>query len=213
MASFLADLAASFLEVGDIPATVITADAMKASIVGKKAAKDFLDSLVDSLQLITEATAAINDPSWASRRETLLGEMSKTFDSFGLGLTEGEKLSRLEGTYVHTMLEKFNERLFGQMFGGRSTDDFPFIQFWTEHDDSVCEDCRPLDGAIFDKSDEDLPFILPELHYRCRCWIEELTRQQAADNIEHLQRSARKFILNVSEDFRYDKRTEQEVAL
>lgn len=41
------------------------------------------------------------------------------------------------------------------------------VEWVTQQDEKVCEDCEPLDGQIFDM--DDIP-MLPQ-HYNCRCFI------------------------------------------
>jgi hypothetical protein len=188
-------------------APAVTAMAASATTKGAAVADDFLSSLIQGLDKVISSTAS--GGSWAQQQPVLSAAMQRALGTF-VG-SETEKLDRLGLTYTQTMLTRFNSSMFGEAFAPES--DMPFVQFWTEYDSTVCEDCKPLDGAIFDKKDPDLPFILPELHMLCRCWIEEISAEYAAANIELFEPSARKFLMNVDEDFRYDKTEEQEVTL
>lgn len=45
------------------------------------------------------------------------------------------------------------------------------VQWITEKDNRVCEDCRRLDGEIF-----DIDKVPPRQHFRCRCILKPITR-------------------------------------
>lgn len=52
---------------------------------------------------------------------------------------------------------------------------FPYLQFFTVGDESVCPICGPLHEKTYKRDDPFWQMHYPPLHHRCRCLVEEVS--------------------------------------
>lgn len=202
MAGSYLDFLRFFFNFGEQPQIALAAG-LAAQQRGKEAAAKLASDLVAKLTHI--ATGA---KEWAEHRAILQAKMAAAVDSFGLGETEAQLVTRLETIYTQTIVTDFNGSLYSRMFSASSKERYPFYQFWSEYNDAVCTKCRPLDAAIIDKADPYAGYLLPQLHIGCRCTVKEVTRDEAIAQPQFLVPSCYRYLMNVDADFRFDKSSE-----
>lgn len=59
----------------------------------------------------------------------------------------------------------------------RNKKDLPMLTYTTEHDDTVCEICEPLDGITLPVGDPFWSEFYPPLHFNCHCDVQAHDRE------------------------------------
>lgn len=97
---------------------------------------------------------------------------------------------------------------YGEIFGSLGSD-YPCWRYYALRDDrndepSECTHtiCRALDGKIFKKTDSIGWRLLPPNHFQCRCYVAEVSKDEAA--VLSIQNG---FHLRADDAFDYDKRS------
>lgn len=74
--------------------------------------------------------------------------------------------------------------------------DLPYLTYVTEHDETVCEICAPLDGITLPVDDPFWSSNYPPMHFNCHCDVqagdneEEVSGDKEVSEVEDLHRKA-----------------------
>jgi SPP1 gp7 family putative phage head morphogenesis protein len=82
--------------------------------------------------------------------------------------------------FRQNVLNAYAAGAYAAQFSPKGIDRAPYWMFSAIEDERLCEICAPLDGQVFEKTDETAREFLPSLHFNCRCTAIDLDAEDVA---------------------------------
>jgi SPP1 gp7 family putative phage head morphogenesis protein len=153
---------------------------VKAVLV-KHRANAKASSVVDDFE--ASYTQEVRDSVVAALNDGLtLSDWTDSFDAINTRYGFGEGTASYAETVFRTVGQSaMNGGKVSDMFSAEGQARAEYWQFSGIDDDRECDECAPLDGQIFAKTDVDAMGLIPPVHFSCRCSLLELDATDVGD--------------------------------